>query len=208
MRNSEKFWDKLSASYEKGVIKNISAYNKTLDATKKHLRTDDIALDLGCGTGSIALKLAHSVEKITGVDISSKMIKIAKEKAISQETVNVEFLKSNLFDEKFTKGSYNVILAFNILHLLENTPKVMQRIAELLKPGGLFISGTVCLGEDNKLLRILLPTFNKLNLLPHVNNFNIAELESYMTNETFEIIETEIYFPTPPVRFIVSKKKI
>jgi 2-polyprenyl-3-methyl-5-hydroxy-6-metoxy-1,4-benzoquinol methylase len=61
--------------------------------------------------------------------------------------LNVDFAQTNLFDERYTKESFDVILAFNILHFLEDHRQALQRITELLKPGGLCISLTPCLRE-------------------------------------------------------------
>jgi 2-polyprenyl-3-methyl-5-hydroxy-6-metoxy-1,4-benzoquinol methylase len=49
-----------------------------------------------------------------------------------------------------------VILAFHVLHLLEDTQEVVQRMHELLKPGGLFVSATACMGEKSFLGMFLL----------------------------------------------------
>ena len=206
MHKSEKFWDKIADNYEKKAIKNKKAYNDTLENTKKHLNIDDIVLEFGCGTGTMALEFADSVKKIYATDISSKMIEIANKKAEDRKIENVKFAQSTIFDEKLKTESFNVVLAFNVLHLLENTQKVMQRVNELLKPGGLFISGTVCLTEKNKLWRIPVFILGTLKIIPYVKCFKISELEDFITNENFQIVETGIFFPQPPRRFIVAKK--
>ena len=62
MRNAEKFWDKLAKKYAKRPIKNIQAYNETMEHTKSHLSAEDKVLEVGCGTGSSALLLADRGE--------------------------------------------------------------------------------------------------------------------------------------------------
>jgi ubiquinone/menaquinone biosynthesis C-methylase UbiE len=206
MHKSEKFWDKRSKSYEKRAIKNKLAYNITLETTKKYLNMSDIVLECGCGTGTIAIEFADSVKKITATDISMKMIEIAKRKAEERKIENIEFVQSTIFDERLKKESFNVIYAFNVLHLLENIENVMQRINELLIPGGLFISGTVCLREKNILWSFCSFFLNKIGLIPYVNCFKVSELEGFITNEGFKLVETGIYYPNPPRRFIIAKK--
>jgi ubiquinone/menaquinone biosynthesis C-methylase UbiE len=206
MHKSEKFWDNESSRYEKRAIKNTDAYKKTLDNTKKHLNANDVVLECGCGTGTMAIELAGSVTEISALDISSKMIAIAEQKAVAAKISNVHFSHSTIFDERFQKRSFNVVLAFNVLHLLEDTQKVFQRVNELLVPGGLFISGTVCLGE-NKLWTVLSFILSKTRLVPHVRSFRISELEDSVTKEEFQLIETAIFFPKPPRRFIVARKR-
>jgi SAM-dependent methyltransferase len=105
-----------------------------------------------------------------------------------------------------SQTSFDVVLAFNLLHLLDGTPAAIRRIRELLKPGGLFISKTVCLGEKGRLLRCLVFIMRKLGLAPYVKSLKIQELEDFITDQDFQIIETGVFPASPPSRFIVAKK--
>jgi len=87
------------------------------------------------------------VKEIHAIDISYKMIEIAEEKAAISKIENVNFMQTDISDKRFKKESFDVILAFNMLHTLSNPQNVLRRIFELLKPKGLFISVTPCLGE-------------------------------------------------------------
>jgi len=206
MHNAEKFWDKLAEKYSKTPIKDIKSYNETLEHSKIHLAKSDNVLEVGCGTGSTALLLADSVKQITAIDISSNMIDIARNKAKHQQVENVNFIHSTLFDGTLEKKSFDAILAYNFLHLLEDTPAAIRRINELLKPDGRFISLTICMEKRIKLWRVLIYTLEKLGFAPHVKLMSILELEKIITKENFQIIETGVYPPSPPSRFIVAKK--
>ena len=87
------------------------------------------------------------MKEIHAIDISYKMIEIAEEKAAISKIENVNFMQTDISDKRFKKESFDVILAFNMLHTLSNPQNVLRRIFELLKPKGLFISVTPCLGE-------------------------------------------------------------
>lgn len=206
MPNSAKFWDKLAKKYAKQPIKDVHAYNQTMERTKAHLSKDDVVLEFGCGTGSTAMLLADNVDRITGSDISSNMIEIAKAKARDQQAENVTFVKGTLFDDTLEEESISVVLAFNILHLLEDLPTSIRRVNALLKPDGLFVSKTVCMAGNGAFLRVLIPIMRSLGLAPFVKILTIAELEDFITNAGFEIIETGVYPASPPSRFIVAKK--
>ncbi len=206
MHKSEIFWDKIAKRYSKSKIKNMEGYNKTLDDTRNFLTREAAVLEIGCGTGTTALNLADSVNEMTATDISSNMIAIAKEKAEEQKVQNVTFAQSTLFDEKLEKESFDVILAFNLIHLLDDTQVVMKRINELLLPGGLFISKTPCLSEKSRLWPILAFVVGKVVRVGHIHCFTISELKEIISKEGFDIIDTHIYFPKPPRLFMVAKK--
>ena len=67
------------------------------------------------------------------------MIEAARAKAVERKIENIDFAQATLFDERFERGFFDVVLAFNILHLLKHNQQAIGRITELLKPGGLFI---------------------------------------------------------------------
>jgi 2-polyprenyl-3-methyl-5-hydroxy-6-metoxy-1,4-benzoquinol methylase len=211
MINAEKIFDLSANTYDKTEEKRFEPIHlKTLENTKKYLNDSDIVLDYGCATGTKALELAGHVQKIHGIDISSKMIEAAKRKAVERNIENVDFAQTTLFDERYKTESFDAILAFNILHLLEDHQHAMQRITELLKPGGLFITVTTCLAEKKSFLtnfqffpfRLL----GKTRLLPSIKRFKFSELEDLIGNGSLQIIETEKLFHDMSFYFIAAKK--
>ena len=211
MNKTEKFWDKVSYKFDKRSHKIDQTEIKTLENTKKFLDVNDIVLDYGCGIGNMAIEISENVKKIDGIDISQKMIDAAKRKAAERNIENIHFAQSTLFDERYKRESFDVILAFNILHFLEDTQKVMTRINELLKPGGLIISVTPCLEEKKSLINILIFLLvslqTKMGMLPYIRFFRIIELEDSIANADFQIVETESLHSPGEQYFIVAKKR-
>ncbi len=200
------FWDKLADKYARKPVKDMENYNRTLEYTRKHLSATDEILEVGCGTGTTALHLAPSVKQITASDLSSRMIEIAKEKAVTRKVENVRFDQGTLFDDAFEKGSFDVVMGLNFLHLLEDIPDALRRFNELLKPGGLFISKTVCLAEQSRLWSVLLAVMRPLGFAPYVRCLKVSELENLITGTDVEIIEAGSYPASPPSRYVVARK--
>ncbi|UCE37493.1 MAG: class I SAM-dependent methyltransferase [Thermoplasmata archaeon] len=211
MDKSEKIWDKIADNYDKSEKRFEPIHKKTIENTKKYLNSTDIVLDYGCATGTKALELASSVKRIQGIDISSKMIEAAKRKAVERKIENVVFTHAIIFDERYKRESFDVILAFNILHSLEGHKQVLKRINELLKPGGLFISVTPCLKEKMAIRNRLELSFFRLLIIIRVfpnilTRFKIPELEDLITSGNFQIIETENIFHRMTSYFVTAKK--
>ena len=98
-----------------------------------------------------------------------------------------------------------MVLAFNILHLIKDSPEIIQRINVLLKPEGLFISETPCMGQKKLLFSILLFLPIKIGIIPFTKFLKFSELESLIANRNFQVIETE-HTHSPPKSFIIAKK--
>jgi hypothetical protein len=77
---------------------------------------------------------------------------------------------------------------------------------DLLKPGGLIISTTPCLGERQTFLNIPLFLAARIGLVPNMRSFKISELEDLIAAGNFEIAGTERLKKSSPEYFIVARK--
>ncbi|MFC1936419.1 class I SAM-dependent methyltransferase [Chloroflexota bacterium] len=206
MNKSEKFWDRIANQWEKQDSELDQDSIRTVENTKKHLNSSDIVLDYACGIGTMTQEIAANVKEIHAIDITSKMIAIAKRNAGERKIENIHFSQATIFDDRFIIESFNVILAFNILHLLEDIQQVMQRINELIKSGGLFISATPCLGEKMAFIGIFLNLLSKMGIVPNLKILKISDLSDSIVSANFEILETENLDHSLPNYFVVAKK--
>lgn len=205
MTNDARFWDRAAAKYALSPIKDQDAYEHTLAETRKHLSLNDRALEIGCGTGSTAVLLAPGVATLTASDISGEMIKIAKEKAAAQNVTNLDFVQAVPTDAKLAKQPYDVVLGFNILHLLDDLPEDLKVLRARLRPGGLLISKTPCLGDWSFRLiaRVAIPIMQLLGKAPYVSFLTGSELEAKIAAAGFEIVTADNHNAFS--RFIVAK---
>jgi len=205
MNKSERFWDKTASQYDRIEMKDEQTYFQIIQRTKTHLKISNVVLDYGCGTGLISNEIAKDVKKIHAIDISSNMIAIAEEKAKERNIANINYAHATIFDERYKKGSFDVILAFHVLHLLEDEHIVLQRMNELLKPGGLLISATPCVGEKI-FLRNLLYIAGRVGLMPNIRSFKKRNLIDTIKKGNFSIVETDCLKKSSQEYFIVARK--
>lgn len=104
------------------------------------LSRDDVVLDIGTGTGEIAIGLAPFCKHVTAVDISSAMIDCARTKASNRGVTNVVFERDGFLSFGAAAGTFNVIVSQLALHHLPDFWKMraLVRVNTLLKAGGMF----------------------------------------------------------------------
>ena len=187
MVKAVEFWDARAESYAKSSIGNEEVYNEKLETTQHYFDADSLVFEFGCGTGTTALHHAPFVQKVVATDISSNMIKIAKKKAVEENITNVEFQCSTLEDFEAANASFDVVMAHNILHLLEDPEQAIKHSYRLLKPGGVFVTSTVCLGDSFSPWRVLLMVGKILRKVPYVNVLKRETLGSYLSDAGFEV---------------------
>ncbi|MFW2541469.1 class I SAM-dependent methyltransferase [Primorskyibacter sp. 2E107] len=195
------FWDRIAPRYATRKLDNPQAWEATLDRCRHWLRPEATALELGCGTGSTALRLADAVAAYTATDLSGAMIRIAQSKGAPP---NLQFMHVDAADA--LAPGMDTVLAFNLLHLVPDLPTFLHRIHAALPPGGLFLSKTPCLGHKVWLrpLIALLRCFGKAP--PGIQYFTTRALDDLIRDAGFEIVETGDYPASLPNHFIVARK--
>lgn len=202
---SELFWNRVAKRTSNHNQKPNNKTVKVLKNLKKYLKPTDNVLDFACGSGIIAAEISKEVDSVIGIDISTQMIKVANSRKMEHGIDNLEFSQITIFDESLKSGSFDVILAFNILHYLNNKEAFSNRMNELIKPGGLFISSTVYKKDRKTFIVYLFDIINKLNIMPKIHFYSSNQLEDFMLKYNFKIIES-IDISDMPERFIVVQK--
>ena len=124
------------------------------------------------------------------------MIAIANEKA-AQSGTQVEFAVATDEQVSWPAGSFDAVLAFNVLHLVPDRQALYARVRNLLKPGGLFISKTPCLGEMNRLIRLAVPVMQAIGKAPHVDFLTGPDLEREIQAAGFAMVERARHGSSP-----------
>ena len=185
---SAKFWDKLAERYARQPIADEEAYQRKLRVTRDYLRPEMEVLEIGCGTGSTAIAHAPYVKHRHAIDISSTMIAIAQAKAEAKNVGNITFEQSTIDELSTPDQSLDAVLGLNILHLLDNMEAAIADVHRMLKPGGVFVTSTVCLGDSKlRYLKPIAPIARFFGLIPMVRVFTGKALEDSTTGAGFKI---------------------
>lgn len=204
MVKAVEFWDARAEGYAKSSVGNEEVYKEKLETTQSYFDADSQVFEFGCGTGTTALHHAPFVQKIVATDISSNMIEIAQRKALEAKVTNVEFQCSTLEDFEATDASFDVVMAHNILHLLEDPEQAIKLSYRLLKPGGVFVTSTVCLGDSFSAWKVLLAVGKFFGKVPYVNVLKRETLSRYFGDAGFEVDLT--WNRKKQAAFIILKK--
>ncbi len=211
MDKTEEFWDKAAKNYDATEERFEHIHSRARAKAKKHLKAADVVLDYGCGTGTTACEISGMVSEVVAIDISAEMIELANSKKVANEIENVRFEQGTILDESLERESFDVVLAFNMLHTIPDPQSVVAKIYELLKPGGLFMSVTPCMRERKSfLISIQISIFrvlSKFGLVPISFEFlRSSDVEALIGTQSFKTIDSESIFAGATSYFVAAKK--
>ena len=208
MVDSKTFWDKMAPKYAESQMRSVDDYEHTLARTLSHLTPEMRVLEMGCGTGTTALRLAPHVKAFVGTDQSREMIRIARDKAADEHS-NLEFRVLGAAESAQLEEGFDVVMGFNLFHLVPDADAVLADIFKMLKPGGLMISKTPCLmdkafGWKRFLVAGMLPILKRIGKAPDVGLWRIADVDRRIADAGFETLESG-NFPAIS-RYVVARK--
>jgi len=180
----KQLFDEIASYYD--FINNIISFFthyfiKILAIKDLKIKDNSKILDLACGTGDITKIVSKYYPKtdITGLDISDKMLDIAKKK-----NPDNKFVLGDILNLPFKDNKFNYITIFFGLRNVENRTNAINEIYRVLKKDGLFLH--LDFGEDNFLSKI----FDFLT--PLIAKFFRKNIEHYKY-----LIESKNDYPKP-----------
>ncbi len=107
---------------------------------RMRISPDARVLDVGCGSGWATRMLAEYAfnGRVTGIDISDEMIRVARES--SRSLPNVDFEIASAEQLPFPDHEFTHAFSMESLYYYRNIPQALKEIHRVLKPGGLFVA--------------------------------------------------------------------
>ena len=128
------FFDTWSRFYDEAVIQNL-VYRPVHDAVVETLapRRPTNALDLGCGTGQLTVRLKRDlgIEKVTGADFSAGMLAQAAERRR-----DIHWVRASASALPFADETFDAVTSTEAFHWFPDQPLALRECRRVLKPGG------------------------------------------------------------------------
>lgn len=172
MEQERRDFEQVAARWDENP-RRVRLANEVADAMIRELRLpqDVEALDFGCGTGLLTLRLQPLVKAITGVDSSPAMLEVLRSKIEAQRLANVRAEFVDFEKGAHVEGGYDLIVSSMVTHHIPDTLALFREWFGLLRPGGMIgfsdldtedgsfhgdNTGVFHLGFDREKLRALL----------------------------------------------------
>lgn len=148
------FWDSVAGIYD---IFTTMINRKTCMGLREKvgslIEPSDEVLECACGTGLLTGIIAERCKHLTATDFSQKMLRQAAKKC--QAYSNVTFQPGNILDIDFPAETFDVVIAANVIHLLEDPRRALSEIDRVCRRGG----------------RMIIPTYMNQNKKGKTNGF-------------------------------------
>ena len=142
------FWDNVAGVYDVFVnVINRKTHQKLRRIVSSLIEPDDTVLECACGTGLLSAVIAQKCRQLTATDFSEKMLKKAEKNCRAFR--NITYDQADITALSFADGSFDKVVAGNVIHLLDNPVTALSELNRVCKDGGMLIIPTY-MNKDSK----------------------------------------------------------
>lgn len=166
----------------------------------RYARPGDLAIDAGCGAGTLSFEAAQIVASVDGIDGSERMIELARETAAARGIVNVSF-EVALFESLSDRaGRYDLVLCSSVLEYLPDLAVELARLAALLRSGGrMIVSLPNGQSRYRRFERLVYRLTRRPRYYRHVRQVpSAARVRDMLQAIGLSVVDT-VYYAEPPV---------
>jgi ubiquinone/menaquinone biosynthesis C-methylase UbiE len=142
------FWDRFAAKYDPFLKGLRGAYQIAYREIQRYCGESKTVLEIGTGSGVIALQVAPLVNEVHACDISPEMIAVARRNLENSDIHNVAFSVQDAYNLEYPPQTFDLAVASNVLHIMISPENALASIHRVLKTGGVLIAPTYCHGTS------------------------------------------------------------
>jgi len=151
------FWDQVSGLYDFfETVYNGKVYRGLGERVAAEIGLNDTVLECACGTGAISRYIAPKCKKLIATDFSVGMLRQARKNCRNYS--NVKIRRADMTHIKCRDNRFDVVVAGNVIHLLEDPFAAVKELERVCKPGGKIIIPTyinASAGVNKKAVQLL-----------------------------------------------------
>jgi len=197
------FWNRLARIYDWSVSHFGRGYGELADKILADLGLADRVLEVGTGTGIIALALAKSAGTVVGVDLSPRMIAVAQKNAVRSSLKNVSFEVGSAYELHAGADTFDAVVMSNLLHVIERPGRALLDARRVLKKEGRLIAATYCHGHG--LMARCVTASMRLSGFKVYHRFNTESFRALLISSGFEVLSFEAFPGMMPLAYALAR---
>lgn len=141
------YWDRHAKNYDRSMVLIGRPIPRMVELAAEAVQGASRVLEVAAGTGLVTPALARAAQDVLATDYSPAMIATLEERVRRAGLANVRCEQADLYALRFEPGSFDAVVAANVLHLVPDLAGALAALRRMLKPGGRLIVPTYCHDE-------------------------------------------------------------
>ena len=194
------YWDRHASNYDRSMAILGGPIPAMVARTRRAVDGATSVLEVAAGTGLVTVALAGAAARVIATDYAPLMVERLRAKLNAAGVSNVEIKQADIYDLPFEAGTFDVVVAANVLHLVPDERAALVALRRVLKPGGRLVVPTYC--HEETLLARCVSRVLAITGFPGNRRFALHELRNTVETSGFEVRLAEKLHGVIPIGYV------
>jgi len=194
------YWERHASHYDFSLKLIGGPFPRMLELVKAAVRGRARVLEVAAGTGLVTRVLADAAGQVIATDYASAMIEMLERRVREEGLSNVRCEQADIYSLRFGAGSFDAVVAANVLHLLPDLEGALAALRRVLDRGGKLVAPTFC--HDQTWRSSILSRFASLTGFPSHRRFTAASLRAALEASGARIDRAETLPGLIPIDYV------
>lgn len=199
------YWERNAARYDRAMRLLDGPLPHATAWTAAAVEGSGRVLEVAAGTGLFSVEIAPRVGELVATDYAEAMVRRVRAKVEEAGLENVRCEVADLTALPYAPGSFDAVVAANVLHLVPDAGEALRSLRGVLRPGGKLVVPTFCHGESWR-TRLLSRLFG-LTGFPGHRRLSTASLRGLVEAEGFRVVRAESIPGLFPIGYVEARKE-
>ena len=197
------YWDRNASRYDRSMALLGGPLPPMAELVAEAVSGAERVLEVAAGTGLVTRVVAPRVKQLVATDYSAAMVSELQARVDRQAPGNVACEQADLYALPYDAGSFDAVVAANVLHLVPYLDGALAALSDMLRPGGRLVVPTYC--HDEHAASWIMSRLLGLTGFPGQRRFTLATLEEAVRGAGLEVVERELISGILPIGFVVAE---
>lgn len=194
------YWDKHAKNYDRSMSLLGRPIPRMVQLAAEAVRGAGRVLEVAAGTGLVTPALAGGAREVVATDYSAAMVAALEQRVRSAGVANVRCEQADLYALRFDDGTFDAVVAANVLHLVPDLPGALAALRRVVKPGGRIVVPTFC--HDETVLSCVVSRALAVTGFPGHRRFTATSLQQAVEASGVRVNRTETLPGLIPIAYV------
>ncbi len=198
------YWERNASRYDRSMAILGGPLPRMTELTREAIQGSGRVLEVAAGTGLVTRAIARDVEELVSTDYSEAMVSELRHRVTSEGLHNVRCAQADIYALSYAPGTFDAVVAANVLHLVPNLDGALKALVDMLRPGGRILAPTYC--HDEHAISWLMSRLLAVTGFPGQRRFTMDALVGVVQQAGLEVVQSELITGLLPIGFIIAEK--
>lgn len=200
MKSDREYWERHAAKYDLSLRPLGRPLPRMLELVAVAVSGRPRVLEVAAGTGLVTPVLAEAAGEVVATDYAAAMVDHLREKVAAAGSTNVECRQADIYELPFEPGTFDAVVAANVLHLVPDLEAALAALVGMLRPNGILVAPTFC--HDETRLSWFVSRLLAVTGFPGHRRFTVKSLQEAIEDAGVQVTRGEAIGGLLPIGYV------